>query len=222
MGAVDLLFEALQLVMREASLLAAVGFLILGISDLGVDAIWLIHAARRRFARSGEARTADRVPPAARPGAMAIFVPAWDEAAVIGNMLRHAITAFGTADYRLYVGCYPNDSATIAAVRRMDDPRIRLVVGPVAGPTSKADCLNRLWDRMIEDEAADGRRFKAVVLHDAEDIVHSAELSLFDSLIDVTGHELGREGRPGIWRDVPGRGGIKLAVFRGCRRAAAV
>lgn len=184
MGAVDLLFEALQLVMREASLLAAVGFLILGISDLGVDAAWLILAARRRLTRNGEAQTADQVPSAARPGAMAIFVPAWDEAAVIGNMLRHAITAFGTADYRLYVGCYPNDSATSAAVRGVDDPRIRLVVGPVAGPTSKADCLNRLWDRMIEDETADGRRFKAVVLHDAEDVVHSAELPLFDSLIE--------------------------------------
>lgn len=56
--------------------------------------------------------------------------------------------------------------------------------GPVAGPTSKADCLNRLWDRMIEDETADGGRFKVIVLHDAEDIVHSAELRLFDSLIE--------------------------------------
>lgn len=131
MAAVDLLFEALQLVMREASLFAAVGFLILGLSDLGVDAAWLILAARRRMTRSGEARTADQLPPAARPGVMAIFVPVWDEAAVIGNMLRHAIAAFGAADYRLYVGCYPNDPDTIAAVRDVDDPRIRLVVGPV-------------------------------------------------------------------------------------------
>ena len=37
---------------------------------------------------------------------------------------------------------------------------------------------------MIEDEAAEGVRFKAVVLHDAEDVVHSAELRLFDALIE--------------------------------------
>jgi adsorption protein B len=37
---------------------------------------------------------------------------------------------------------------------------------------------------MIEDEAADGIRFKTVVLHDAEDVVHSAELSLFDALVE--------------------------------------
>lgn len=37
---------------------------------------------------------------------------------------------------------------------------------------------------MSEDEAADGVPFKAVVLHDAEDVVHSAELGLFDALIE--------------------------------------
>ncbi|HYN46559.1 MAG TPA: glycosyltransferase family 2 protein, partial [Allosphingosinicella sp.] len=37
---------------------------------------------------------------------------------------------------------------------------------------------------MIEDEKADNVRFKAVVLHDAEDVVHSAELPLFDVLIE--------------------------------------
>jgi adsorption protein B len=37
---------------------------------------------------------------------------------------------------------------------------------------------------MCEDEAAEGRRFKAIVLHDAEDVVHSAELDVFDALIE--------------------------------------
>jgi len=111
-------------------------------------------------------------------------VPAWDEAGVIGAMLTHASAAFGDSDYVLYVGCYPNDPATIAAVRRAPGTRIRLVVGLAPGPTSKADCLNRLWERMIEDEGAEGIRFKAVILHDSEDVVHSAEPGLFDSLIE--------------------------------------
>ncbi len=119
-----------------------------------------------------------------RPGRLAIFVPAWDEAGVIGRMLVHAQAAFGEADYRLYVGCYPNDPATIAAVRAAAGPRVRLVIGPAPGPTSKADCLNRIWERMLADEPADGVAFKAVVLHDAEDVVHSAELALFDALIE--------------------------------------
>lgn len=37
---------------------------------------------------------------------------------------------------------------------------------------------------MIGDEEAEGRPFKAVVLHDAEDVVHSAELRIIDLLIE--------------------------------------
>ena len=179
----DLLFETLQLVVHEASLFAAVGFVILGLSDLALDLIWIMFAAKRRWRGSAPTLLAD-LAPARAPGRMAVFVPAWDEDAVIADMLRHAVAAFGEADYRLYVGCYPNDPDTIGAVRAVRDERIALVVGPQPGPTCKADNLNRLWDRMVADETAEGREFKAVILHDAEDVVHSAELSVFDSLIE--------------------------------------
>lgn len=168
---------ACEFIMRETALFAAWGFLLLGASDLLVDFIWIGLRLARRPTPAG-------LPMAESPGRLAIFVPAWDEAAVIGSMLAHAQGAFGDADHFLYVGCYPNDPATIAAVRAAAGPRLRLVVGPAPGPTSKADCLNRLWERMVEDEAADGVPVKAVVLHDAEDVVHSAELRLFDSLVE--------------------------------------
>ena len=74
-----------------------------------------------------------------------MFIPAWDESAVIEDMLRNTLSTFGNGDYRLYVGCYPNDPNTIAAVQAQADPHIRLVIGAVPGPTTKADCLNRLW-----------------------------------------------------------------------------
>jgi adsorption protein B len=175
-----LFFAAGEFVMREAALFAACGFLLLGAGDLLVDLIWIGARLKRR----GGIASVDSLPPPARPGRLAVFVPAWDEARVIGGMLAHAEAAFGAADYLLYVGCYPNDEATVAAVRAAAGPRVRLVVGPAPGPTSKADCLNRIWERMIEDEAAEGLPVKAVVLHDAEDVVHSAELALFDSLIE--------------------------------------
>jgi adsorption protein B len=56
--------------------------------------------------------------------------------------------------------------------------------GHLPGPTTKAECLNRLWAALQQDEIAEGRTTKAVVLHDAEDVVHSAELKLFDRLIE--------------------------------------
>jgi bacteriophage N4 adsorption protein B len=177
MGTAEIVLALCDLVMREAALFAACGFLLLGLSDLAVDLLWIGLLVVRR------PRSAD-IPVAQHPGRLAVFVPAWDEAAVIGDMLACAQRAFGGADHLLYVGCYPNDPATIAAVRAAAGPRVRLVVGPAPGPTSKADCLNRLWERMVEDEAAEGFKVKAVVLHDAEDVVHSAELPLFDALIE--------------------------------------
>jgi adsorption protein B len=183
-GSVDLaeqLFGGLDFVMREAALFAATGFLMLGLGDLAVDLIWI----GLRVGRAGRPRlvVAD-LPPPERPGRLAVFVPAWDESAVIGAMLRASVAAWGDGDWVIYVGTYPNDPETEAAVGATAHPRIRLVSGGEPGPTTKADCLNRLWEALLAEEAADGRRAKAIVLHDAEDVVHPDELRLFDSLIE--------------------------------------
>ncbi len=173
---------------RELTLFAAVGFLLGGIDDLAIDCIWIARTLWRRIAVYRRHRRADvdSIGAPARPGTIAVFVPAWDEAAVIGPMLRHALASFDHGDYRLYVGAYPNDPATIAAVARVvqDDARVRPVICADPGPTTKADCLNCLWHALIEDERETGREVKAIVLHDAEDVVHSAELALFDRLIE--------------------------------------
>ena len=182
---VDVFFASWELVLRELALFAAVGFLILGISDLLIDLIWIGGSIRHRLMTRKPGRACVTTLPApAAPGRLAIFVPAWDEAEVIRGMLGHALNAFGGHHFRIYVGCYPNDPATIAAVRAIEDPRVRLVVGTAPGPTTKADCLNRIWEAMAADEAAERQRFKAVILHDAEDVVHSSELAIFDSLIE--------------------------------------
>jgi len=180
MDILALFLLACEKAMHEAALFAGVGFLLLGAGDLMVDFIWIVtHMNRSRTVSS-----APGLPPPCRPGPLAVFTPAWDEAAVIGAMIAHARIAFGEADYVHYVGCYPNDRATIDAVRAAAGDRVRVVVGPRPGPTSKADCLNQMWERMIDDEAVWLVRFKAVVLHDAEDVVHSAELPLFASLVE--------------------------------------
>ena len=62
--------------------------------------------------------------------------------------------------------------------------RLILCVNERAGPTTKADCLNLLWRTMVEEEGRTGTMFKAVVLHDAEDVVHADEIRLFDVMID--------------------------------------
>ncbi len=175
----------LEVAAHELLLFAAVGLLAGGLDDFLVDLIWIVHSIARgvRFPDRNDAAT---LAPPTRPGRLAVLIGAWDESAVIGAMLRHALATFDHGDYRLYVGAYPNDPATIDAVREVarDDARVRLVIGPRDGPTTKADNLNRLWRALVDDEIVAGEAYKAIVLHDAEDVVHSAELRVFDTLTE--------------------------------------
>lgn len=172
----------LNALMREMLLFAAVGFTVGGVDDVLVDLIYLF----RRLCGRGARVSLAFLPVPVTPGRFAIFVPAWDEGSLIGAMLSTALRRIDHPDYRVYVGTYPNDSGTIAAVTAIAtiDPRVRLVVGPRAGPTTKGDNLNILWRALRRDQLADGQPVKAVVLHDAEDVIHPAELRVFDALLD--------------------------------------
>ena len=64
------------------------------------------------------------------------------------------------------------------------DSRVRLVVHDRDGPTTKADCLNRLYDALESDEQRAGSLFRMVLLHDAEDVVDPAALGLLDAAMD--------------------------------------
>ncbi len=176
------------IVVRELAVFAAIGFLLGGLDDLVIDLIWIGRTTWRAatiYTHHPRADAATLAPPLA-PGRLVIFVAAWQEDAVIGGMVANALASLVHPDWRLYVGCYPNDPATIAAIERAarGDPHVRIVVGDAPGPTTKAGCLNWIWRAMADDERACGVAVKAVVLHDAEDIVHANELTLYDALIE--------------------------------------
>ena len=168
---------------RETMLFASVGLFIGGIDDLLVDLLYLAQRVRQ----GGRRRlTIATLPPPRSSGRIAVFVAAWDEMAVIGAMLSTALDRYDHDDYRIYVGVYPNDRGTIDAVAAVAerDARVRVVIGARDGPTTKADCLNSVWQALRRDDARDAVKTKAIVLHDAEDVVHAQELRVFDSLID--------------------------------------
>lgn len=166
----------LDAVARELMLFAAAGMLIGGVDDLALDACWAALCVRRRRRRLTLATL-----PSARPTRFALFVPAWDEAAVIAPMLRATLARLEGHEFRVFVGVYPNDPATRAAAETVAaaDARVHLVIAPEAGPTTKADNLNSMWRSMrSSDWVAD-----AIVLHDAEDVVHPRELDVFAALL---------------------------------------
>jgi adsorption protein B len=135
------LIAAIDAAAREATLFAAIWFLVGGLDDLAVDLIYVVRRLRLWLRPAPGTPSPEDTPP---PGRIAVFVPAWDESAVIGEMLRTALARFDHGDYLLYVGAYPNDPATIHAVAEVaeSDARVRLVIGSTPGPSTKADCLN--------------------------------------------------------------------------------
>ena len=176
------LAAALPEAAAELALFASVGFLLFSLDDLAVDAIYFV----RRLWRPGAWRDARDLPTKAPTGWMAVFIPAWDEAAVIGPMLAATLGRIDHPDYSLLVGYYRNDPATAAVVRRAAaaDARVVPVEVPRDGSTTKADCLNHLFGALVRLESDLGRRAKAVVLHDAEDLVHPLELKLLSHAVE--------------------------------------
>ena len=178
--------DILTRIAAELALFAGVGFLLFAVNDVLVDLIYFARRAWRsvtiysRYPRAFASYFVFK----GDPGFLAIFIPAWDEAAVIASMLRSTLKRLDYDDYRIFVGHYRNDPATAAAIASVADDRIEPVLVDDDGPTTKADCLNHLYDALVANEAMTGRSAKAVVLHDAEDLVHPYELRIFDALID--------------------------------------
>ncbi len=178
---------ALTHLAAELALFSAVGFLLFAINDLAVDAIyfgrklWRSATIYRRYPKTFGKALADRCE---KQRFIAIFVPAWDESAAIAPMLRSTLGRLDYDNYRIFVGNYRNDPATAAAIATVEGERVEQVVVHEDGPTTKADCLNHLYDALIEHELRENVSAGAVVLHDAEDVVHPLELVVFNSLID--------------------------------------
>ncbi len=151
-----------------------VWILLSGLDDLIIVLAWIYTSLRGRphIVPPGDARLA------VRERRIAIFVPLWREQSVIRDMLERNIAAIGYGCYHVFAGAYPNDDATLEVLRECEArfPRVHIAMCPHDGPTSKADCLNWIWRSMLAWEQQHGIRFEMVVLHDAEDVIHSEEL----------------------------------------------
>ncbi|WP_234035598.1 glycosyl transferase family protein [Erythrobacter insulae] len=177
------LWQWLALFQHELLLFAGVFFLIGAADDLAVDLVWIWL----KLTGKADTPVIDRARMQREPlhGGAAIFIPAWDEAEVIGDTIRHALSSWPQKGLRLYIGCYRNDPASITAAMAAagGDARLRIVIHDCAGPSTKADCLNRLYEAMCDDERRSGERFTMTVFHDAEDLVDPAGLALLDRAV---------------------------------------
>ena len=147
----------------------AIAFLIGGLDDLAVDIAWLSTIFPFR---------PNRPQPNAPPVPIAILVPLWKEHAVITRMLEHNLAAIRYPNYHFFVGVYANDQETEYAVAAVSEryPNVHLAICPHDGPTSKADCLNWIYQNIGLYEEHHDITFEVIVTHDAEDIIHPEEL----------------------------------------------
>ncbi len=152
-----------------ANVLGPLAFWVLinGLDDLVIDIAAIAgYVTRTRAPTEAEL---DGVP----PRLMAVFVASWKEHRVIRKMVENNVTKLRYSRFAFFLGVYPNDAPTLAAARDAEAsfPNVHLAVCPHNGPTSKADCLNWIYQRMLLYEEQHNVRFEMVLTHDAEDIV---------------------------------------------------
>jgi adsorption protein B len=146
-----------------------------GLDDLGVDLAWLYAWVEYRLTcKSTDIAHNLNIP----QSSIAIMVPLWHEHQVIARMLEHNVASIRYKAYHFFVGVYPNDELTKNAVGAMARrfPNVHMAVCPHDGPTSKADCLNWVYQHIRLYEEENDEHFDIIVTHDAEDMVHPEEL----------------------------------------------
>lgn len=116
---------------------------------------------------------------------LAIMVPAWQEVGVVDKMAANAAASLDYENYQIFIGTYPNDPETQAEVDHVVEhyPNVHKVICAEPGPTSKADCLNNIIASIVEFEKKTKIEFAGYILHDAEDVISSMELRLFNFLV---------------------------------------
>ena len=159
-----------------AGLLAPLAFwlLINGIDDLVIDIAALFSYLLRRHSQDPCQRSPTEAElDAAPPHLMAIFVALWKEHRVIQKMIDNNVARLRHPRFEFFVGVYPNDSLTMAAVQETEKryTNVHLALLPHDGPTSKADNLNWIYQRMLLYEQENSVRFDMILTHDAEDLM---------------------------------------------------
>ena len=162
-------------------------YLICGIDDT----IWIICALISRLVHHKKSNdenlsfdTLRKTP----PKMLAVSIASWHEANVIGDVITNFLntTDYPKSMYHLFVGVYPNDPDTIAAVSTISKtfPNVHPIINCKNGPTTKAQNINHVIREIKRFEKEHQIRFASLTIHDSEDVIHTYELLATNYLID--------------------------------------
>jgi adsorption protein B len=161
---------------------AAVYFL-LGIDDIIFDLLFWSRSIQRALIRNRFPKLTIEKLRSKSEQRVAIMIPCWKEYAVVEQMLEFTTTTLEYKHYDIFVGVYPNDEETLAAVRAAASrhPQVKPVVNPLPGPTTKAQNLNAIFAEIERTEGRD--TYEIMVLHDTEDVIHPLSLKMYNYLM---------------------------------------
>ncbi|MFZ4125154.1 MAG: glycosyl transferase family protein [Rickettsiales bacterium] len=183
---VDIVAHYIYLI-KVLLVITAIIIIVSGLDDLFIDLVYWSRTIRRKLSMRHKYKPLD-IEQLYIPNELpfAVMIPAWQEDAVIAQMIENTLRSYDYRNYHMFIGAYQNDPATQAEARRMCAlyPTVHLVIVPRDGPTCKADCLNWLVQGVMLCEQQNSMRFAGIVMHDAEDVVHRLELKLFNYLIE--------------------------------------
>jgi bacteriophage N4 adsorption protein B len=182
---VDLIAIGL-LALQAGFVLMMVVYLISGLDDLFFDLLFFASKLARWFAGNSGHRLPSLEEMAEKhEQPFALMFPAWQEAAVIRRALLNTISTIDYHNFHVFVGSYINDADTQREVEEVmrEHANVTQLIVPHPGPTCKADCLNWIVRGIRAYQAQHGIRFAGVILHDAEDVVDTLSLKLFNCLM---------------------------------------
>lgn len=180
--------DVLDLWVRTLSIPLALYILLSGLDEVFIDCVCLLTWISNRLFHGPKDQAAERVAVfASPPKKISILVPLWKESTVIRQMVDNNVGGITYTNYDFFLGCYPNDTETLEVVRELEQlhKNVHVAVCGNPGPTSKADCLNWIYQRMLSYEREHGVRYEIILTHDAEDVIHPHALHWINYHCDI-------------------------------------
>ena len=166
-------------------IIVAILFAISGIDDLFFDVFYWIRSLYRLWTTRKYPKLTYELLKKEPEKNIAVLLPCWQEAGVIGTMLNHNCNSIDYKNYDIFIGVYPNDPDTVETVQRSESllNQVHCVVGKDPGPTNKASNLNQIYQFVKEYEKKENKTYDIFVFHDSEDIIHPLSFKLYNYLI---------------------------------------
>lgn len=179
------ILATVMVIMKALLMVLSVIFIIFGMDELFIDVASIVLHIRKKLIMRTHPRLSDTQLFEKEEQYIALMIPCWDESAVIRNMVENAIKVLNYTKYVIFIGTYPNDSATQREVSLLRETysHVERIVCPKDGPTNKADCLNWIYEGIKLYEKDNGIQFQIIIMDDSEDVLHPWAFRLFNYLI---------------------------------------